>query len=1648
MAVVGTAIVSALLPGAAAWVTSALGSLLASAAMTVLAQALQDQPQAEQTGIKTDVTTAGESTPQSTILGTYATAGNMVCPPMTAGRANGAPNGFLTYVIDVSDMPVTGMAGLWINDEKVVLGPPDPAGSLYPFHRPVTEGKHAGQAWVRFYDGTQTAASDSLTPHGGERPWTADMIGRGVAYAIVRFRYNTEVYTGLPSVLFEVDGVRLYDPRQDSTAGGTGTQRWANPATWTHTRNPAVMIYNILRGITLPDGTVWGGEATAADLPAANWFAAMNECDLVVGGKPQYQAGYEVHIGPESMGGREPASVIESLLRVCSGQITEFGGVWRMRAGPVGAPVAVFSDDDIIITEGQQFEPFPGLSETYNAVHAQYVEPGERWASKEAPPRYTPAYEAEDDDRRLVASLNLDACTDGTQAQRLMLSYAKDGRRARYHDFTLPPDFSHIDVLDAIAWTSERNGYISKVGEVTSASVGSQSLLTRVGWRERDPADYDWTPGLELPTVVNPVTLYPPAPQAVPGWAVSATTVKDAGGADRRPAIVLSWSPDVEDATGIAYEIRVSGRTEIASAGSTQAFVAGGLIVTEGVLPAIQMQARGRLVVPNRATAWTAWTNVLTPDVRLGGSDIGLIGLPNLDQSLLEWIEENAGTAAGDVQAIIAARDAAIAAAQNAQTAFGLADQARQDAEAAVTAAAAQADTAIAKALEAVNAAGAAAGHASTASGHASAAGLSATAASADATAAQTSAGQALAYRDAAASSATTAQGAAASAALSEGVSVNAALRVLPADLSGGAKFWTTATGGAPGTVLSPVSGTNITVNETDETITFPATSTGTTTFLAKGVLPYRENRTYEITVQVQARGGVPPANRLRAAGRRLGSGYGTIGGAFTGGDLTPTVAGEWQTRKATIESGTHATAVWLRLGIQDGAVGTPAADIDVRAISITDITETLAAAASASAAAGSASSAATKATEAGQSASAANTSQTQAATSATNAATSQQAAATAAQTAVDKAGEASNSAQAADAARIAAESRAVVAVPALIAPEYWTNLGAAGLSVNNDKVLAIAASGTGNPFVLPVGSLPYIADHTYKITARIRSTGGINHANRIRAYRRIDNEAGAQVASGNIGNLSPSAAGQWQQVSQTWKAPADAAAASVKLGLNISGAQTPAYATEISWIRFEDVTASIESEKFAIAAADSASTATTRASDAEQYANAAQSWRNQANTFRGNAETAAIASATAANNAEGFSQQAFQSSITAARSTGGGVGENPVFTDWPAGAAEPVGYYFWNTDANNKAEKVVYTPANNVKYKNAVRLTSTAGVTVGPTIAFISTMYSHAADNPANVYVTCDMSRMSGSGAGGFIRCSWVGTNTRFVDYTLMGRGAPGKATLITFAAERPAGFVPGPSPQFRLVFCSTSNQIDGQSPTANVFLVHRLDYAEVTFDASVMQWQRAKVAVEEIASAAYGFRVRAGGATGEVELVALDNPRLGPPASAFRVSADRILLDGTIPEALIEDLTVGTIKIKNGALSAIWGAGFNQSFSNGTYENVASLNVTPYGATSKLLLGVAGEMSIDSTGTTLVRLLHNGTVVWTGRVKRAANGYSTQSGTIYYGNEGVLSAVVVRMAAGGSNSIVLQARVESATGAVPVGSAEGTLYVMEAKR
>jgi len=93
-------------------------------------------------------------------------------------------------VIEICSAPGAKLERLILNDDYVEIG----TGAHADYGLPIL-GDYEGHAWIRYYDGSQTAADPMLLARYGthpDRPWTADMVGTGLCYAILTFYYDRE----------------------------------------------------------------------------------------------------------------------------------------------------------------------------------------------------------------------------------------------------------------------------------------------------------------------------------------------------------------------------------------------------------------------------------------------------------------------------------------------------------------------------------------------------------------------------------------------------------------------------------------------------------------------------------------------------------------------------------------------------------------------------------------------------------------------------------------------------------------------------------------------------------------------------------------------------------------------------------------------------------------------------------------------------------------------------------------------------------------------------------------------------------------------------------------------------------------------------------------------------------------------------------------------------------------------------------------------------------------------------------------------------------------------------------------------------------------------------------------------------------------
>lgn len=661
--------ITALIGAVSSLLGTTVGQLVVGIAITVfrglLAQALQKKPQ--EPGVQVRLSSGGDN-PQSFIPGSCATAGHLVYGG-TWGKAGKTPNAYLTKVIALSDLPLHALTGMWVGDQKVTLptmtgSPPTDQGW------PVAEYNQDGTdyLWIKFHDGTQTAADSFLTSTFGsdpDRPWESDMIGRGIAYVIVTARRNDELFAGIPDFLFETDGFNLYDPRKDDTVGGDGDHRWDDPTTWEPSDNPIVHIYNIIRGIRYDGEWVYGGQTISGyQLPVANWIAAANACDEEIENadestEPRYRSGCEISVD------QEPSDVIEVILRGCSGRCLEVGGAFKVIVGAPGAAVYSFTDEQIIVTEGQGFDPFPGLESTYNGAQASYPEPAEKWAAKDAPAYLRSDLEALDDGRRLVADLNYPTVPYALQVQRLLKEAVETARRFKQHRIYLAPDAQVLEPGDVVAWTSARNSYSDKKFLVMEVA-DQPNLLVLVTLMEIDPNDYSWNPLTdEKPYSIGFIGPVRAPSQNFAGWAVEPYTFFDASGNPRRPGILVKADGDLDDVEFVRIQVRLDGETtleydQVYPYGDPRTNSDPLLIPVDfsGILPDTDYEVRGLLEpYSDRPTAWSSWLQVTTPNVKLGSGDLYPIDLVALDadvKELMAWTAAGMRDALEELRAIAA----------------------------------------------------------------------------------------------------------------------------------------------------------------------------------------------------------------------------------------------------------------------------------------------------------------------------------------------------------------------------------------------------------------------------------------------------------------------------------------------------------------------------------------------------------------------------------------------------------------------------------------------------------------------------------------------------------------------------------------------------------------------------------------------------------------------------------------------------------------------------------------------------------------------------------------------------------------------------------------------------------------------------------
>lgn len=316
---------------------------------------------------------------------------------------------------------------------------------------------------------------------GGE--WTSAAIGRNVARLHVLTAWNETVYaTGFPNVSAIVRGKKVYDPRLDSTNGGSGSHRADTASTWAYSANPALCAADYLR-----DALGFGCASSEIDWDSVR--AAANVCDesvTIAGGGTQARYVCAGELSTET----ERKANLEAILDSMVGIAVYSGGRWSLRAGAYTTPTLDLDEGDLaggdVLIQARS-----NRRDLYNAVRGRYRDPLQLYQVTDFPPYASSTYASEDGGEVIYREIDLEMVDDAIRAQRIAKLILFRARQAMTVQATFKLGAYALQPGDTCRLTIGRYGWSQKVFRVVRREFESLASV-RLTLQEDASAIYAW----------------------------------------------------------------------------------------------------------------------------------------------------------------------------------------------------------------------------------------------------------------------------------------------------------------------------------------------------------------------------------------------------------------------------------------------------------------------------------------------------------------------------------------------------------------------------------------------------------------------------------------------------------------------------------------------------------------------------------------------------------------------------------------------------------------------------------------------------------------------------------------------------------------------------------------------------------------------------------------------------------------------------------------------------------------------------------------------------------------------------------------------------------------------------------------------------
>jgi hypothetical protein len=338
--------------------------------------------------------------------------------------------------------------------------------------------------------------------------WTSDHKLSGLAYVALRFKWNQDAFNGLPEVRVTLRGKKIYDPRLDTTKGGSGSHRQDTASTWAYSANSSLILLDYLRNTRY-------GKGLPNDAFESNYDSfktSANTCDTQV---TPYSGGTDINLFETNAVLDSEKKVLENVRELLVPMRAIFNytqGKYKIIIEGSGASQLLLTKDNVVSEVKLQGE---SKSEKYNRVVGTYTNPDKDYQSDTV--SYPPFDDAhldsadrhatmltEDNETLLERSFDMLQVTSPYQAEEICENILKRSRNNLKAEVTVTSEGLNLSIGDIVTATYDTAGFSVKPFRVMSLAINSDSTVT-LGIEEHQDEFYDYEDKLEAPAIADTV---------------------------------------------------------------------------------------------------------------------------------------------------------------------------------------------------------------------------------------------------------------------------------------------------------------------------------------------------------------------------------------------------------------------------------------------------------------------------------------------------------------------------------------------------------------------------------------------------------------------------------------------------------------------------------------------------------------------------------------------------------------------------------------------------------------------------------------------------------------------------------------------------------------------------------------------------------------------------------------------------------------------------------------------------------------------------------------------------------------------------------------------------------------------------------------